>query len=288
MNAIVLAGGRGSRLMPLTENLPKPLLDVAGRPILDYVLSHLNFYSISRVVLSLGYKAEKIISRYASGEQPNYFCVTESTPLGTLGGVKFAERFLDDTFVVVSGDCLCNVDIEKMIDQHLNSRSLVTMAVTEVKDPRLYGVVSCDGQGKVISFHEKPRDAGFGKLVNMGIYVVNKSVLSKVPKGAKFDFSLDLFPMLLKERALGAYYHDGYWSDVGDIKSYLKANKYFVKNKFFVLRMGTDNEFYIVENGILFAKHIYGAVNGVSALIRYINREFCKFIFEIYFFAVEF
>ena len=233
MNAIILAGGKGSRLMPLTKDVPKPMLDVAGKPIIDYVLSHLFYYGINNVVFSLGYKASDVVNYCKPLLKDKFVCVVESSPLGTCGGVKLAENLLDDVFVVVSGDCMCNVDLSAMIGTHKRSGAEATIAVTKVSDPRLYGVTRVGDDGRVVDFHEKPNDDRFGNLVNMGVYVINKSALSGVPAGTMYDFSLNLFPKLIEKRTVFTYNHDGYWSDVGDFKSYFNANKYFINHTFY-------------------------------------------------------
>ncbi len=229
MNAIVLAGGFGTRLKPLTDACPKPMLRIANRPMLDYVVAQLYNYGIAEMVFTLGYLPEQVEEHASSYRGIKCNFSVEVEPLGTAGGVKAAEKYLDDVFVVISGDALSNIDLGKMLEQHLNSGAAVTMATTTVPNPRLYGVVRLDGDNRVVGFVEKPQTEEYGNLVNAGVYVVNKSVLDYVPRNVMFDFSRDLFPQLMESGELGAYLHNGYWCDIGDKESYYRAN-FFMKN----------------------------------------------------------
>ncbi len=225
MNAVILAGGFGSRLKPLTEETIKPMLTLANTPMIDYSVAHLADFGIRDYVFTLSYKPEQIID-WAIGYRDAvcHFSI-ETSPLGTLGGVKAAERFLDDTFVVLSGDALENVDLNTMLKKHKASGADVTMAVKRVEETHLYGVVETDSDGFITGFQEKPpKGEERSNLINLGVYIVDKRVLSKVPILTKFDFSKDLFPMLLKEGKIFTHFHDGYWCDIGDVKSYYKAN----------------------------------------------------------------
>lgn len=233
MNAIVLAGGFGSRLKPLTDNCPKPMLPLANRPMLDYVVAQLYHYGITDVTFTLGYKAEQVYTFCSRYNQITAHFSTEEQPLGTAGGVKNASEFLDDVFIVISGDALNNVNLSEMIEKHLSSANDVTMTVTSVDNPSLYGVVNINETDKVISFVEKPATREYGNLVNTGIYVINKSVLSYVPSGVSFDFARNLFPTLLQTNKVGAYLHNGYWCDIGDKQSYFKANFYVRSGGFY-------------------------------------------------------
>lgn len=228
MKAVILAGGRGSRLMPFTEDLPKPLLPVAGSPILDYVTAQLKHYCVEEEILTLGYKAQ-LICDYVSGYRGiKTRCRTENQPLGTCGSVKHAEKFLGDVFLVLSGDCISDIDLSAMADFHRASGAEVTMAVKEADDASQYGVVKSDDRGLVTRFYEKPGSNAYGNTVNLGVYVVDRKVLSLVPENTAFDFSKDLFPLLMERKTLYSYKHTGYWSDLGSIKSYYETNRLFL------------------------------------------------------------
>ena len=233
MNAIVLAGGFGSRLKPLTDECPKPMLPLANRPMLDYVIAQLYAHGITDITFTLGYKADMVKDFCLGYDEISAHFSTEDIPLGTAGGVKNASRFLDEVFIVVSGDALSNVNLTAMVEKHLSSGNDVTMAVTTVENPSLYGVVSVSEKDEVVTFVEKPATNEFGNLVNTGVYVINKEVLSFVPDGVSFDFARNLFPALLGGRKVGAYLHDGYWCDIGDKKSYFNANFYMRKGGFY-------------------------------------------------------
>ncbi len=224
MNAIILAGGFGSRLKPLTDTEPKPMLKLACVPMLDYVVSGLYAHYIKDMIFTLGYKGERVES-YAKGYRDvNARFTCEDTPLGTAGAVKKAENMLDEKFIVISGDGLSNIDLDGMIVRHYESGAEITMAVTSVKNPTLYGVVCTDFLDNVTGFYEKPSTLEYGNLVNTGVYIINKSVLELVPKNEFFDFSKNLFPYFVGSGKMKVFRHDGYWCDIGDKKSFYRAN----------------------------------------------------------------
>ena len=225
MNAVILAGGFGSRLKPLTDETIKPMLPLCNTPTIDYAVSHLRSFGVRDIVFTLAHKPEQIIEWAVGYSDTVCRFSIETHPLGTAGGVKAAEKFLDDTFIVASGDALENVDFASMLNKHVRSKSDLTMAVKHEKNTSLYGVVETDAWGTVTGFKEKP---AFGEststLINCGIYIINKSALKYVPKRTKFDFAKDLFPILLERGKMSVFIHDGYWCDIGDVKSYYKAN----------------------------------------------------------------
>lgn len=234
MNAVVLAGGLGSRLLPLTLNVPKPMLPLANVPMLDYSLAHLVSAGVTDIVFTLGHYSEQI-KEFCSG-YTGIDCkfIVEDSPLGTAGGVRAAGEFLDDTFIVLSGDAVEDIDFSALLHKHYTSGALVTMAVTKVDDPSLYGVVELDGYGSITGFCEKPKiGEAKSNLVNCGIYIIDKSVLQYIPRDVKYDFSRDLFPQILQMGKLSAYIHDGYWCDIGDHRSFYQANFYLSGGGFF-------------------------------------------------------
>lgn len=232
MNVIILSGGFGKRLAPLTDNCPKPMLTVANRPMLDYTFGQLRYYGLGDVTLTLAYKPEAI-TRWTDGYK-RFSChySIEDRPLGTAGGVKNAEKYLSNTFFVLSGDGLNNIDLNKMYEAHLKSGADVTMAITPSDTPQLYGVVE-HKNGLVRQFFEKPQGMIGTKWINTGVYIVNKYVLDYVPSGEMYDFSKDLFPLVLDKGSIGVYEHNGYWSDIGDFTSYFKANLDMLKGGFY-------------------------------------------------------
>ncbi len=270
MNAIVLAGGRGSRLMPLTSDIPKPALPVCGYPILDYVTAQLGYYGVRKIVYAAGYLPDVIRKRTEKYACAECVTVTEDKPLGTCGAVKNAVKLLGDCFFVLSGDCLSDINLFEMAALHKRSGALATIAVKPSDAPFRYGVVKTDNSGKVRSFLEKPQNAEKGSLVNLGTYVVDKRALDFVPEGEFFDFSRDLFPVLMKNGALAAYRHDGYWSDLGDIKSYYEANRKFRGGFFYPLpikeEMKKSGSNVISENSLVLGKTEESVVCGGSVV----------------------
>ncbi|WP_366922817.1 NTP transferase domain-containing protein [Metallumcola ferriviriculae] len=227
MQGIVMAGGAGSRLRPLTCDLPKPLVPLVNRPVMSYALDLLRELGIKDVGVTLQYLPDKIRYYYGSGDglglNMHYF--VEETPLGTAGSVKNAEDFLQDTFVVISGDALTDFDLRPAIRFHREKKALATLVLTRVSVPLEYGVVITDNKGRVRKFYEKPGWSDvFSDNINTGIYILEPEVLSYIPKEKFFDFSKDLFPMLL-ENGLGMYGFslDGYWCDIGDLNQYREA-----------------------------------------------------------------
>lgn len=228
MKAIIMAGGRGTRLMPLTSDTPKPLVPILNKPILYYILKLLYKYNITQVGITLGYLPEKIKSYFGNGAafgmDISYFI--EKEPLGTAGGVKNAESFLDEDFIVLSGDAFTDIDLSKLIDFHYEHQSLVTIASKEVENPSNFGVIIPDATGKIVNFQEKP-EKPLSNLANMGIYVVDKRVLSLIPVGFQ-DFAKDIFPKMLGN--IYTMKTDCYWSDIGTLTSYYATNYFVASN----------------------------------------------------------
>lgn len=223
MKAIILAGGYGTRLRPLTNSIPKPMVPIVDKPVLEYIVNHLKKHGIKDIAMTLGYKSDNIVNYFGDGNKwgLNIRYYIENKPLGTAGAVRNAEEFIDDTFLVMSGDALTNVDITRMLSFHKRRHALATMSVKRVDNPDGFGVVKTDKNGRVKSFIEKPKVALDNK-VNMGIYIMEKEVLKYIPEGEKYDFSLDLFPRILDH--MYAYSSDCYWSDIGTLSSYYLTN----------------------------------------------------------------
>ena len=272
MNAIVLAGGKGSRLMPLTSYLAKPMLTVASVPMLDYVTSQLAYYNLKNVVYAVAYKKEQIISRAKGYENIKSEFSIDDVPLGTAGSVKKALPLLSDTFVVVSGDCLNDIDLSALIKAHSKSNNDVTIAVVEREDTRKYGVVKLDKFNQVISLIEKPQTNEYGNLINAGVYVVNKRIFNDFDDGM-LDFAKDVFPILVQKGKIGAYFNKGFWTDIGAVEDYYQANFYMKDRTFFPLVKNGDEKCE-KRNGNLISKSasIYGttknSIVGANATIQ--------------------
>ena len=202
MKAMILAAGKGTRLKPLTSVIPKPLAPVAGKPIIEHIFEllaangfeevHVNVHHLARVILGL-YGETTVVS-----EMPVHFS-REERLAGTAGGVKrLADRF-DDTFVVIMGDALTDVDLRELVAFHKERKALATLALMRVKDTSQYGVVELDGQQNIVGFQEKPvLEEASSNLANTGIYVLEPKALDYVPERTFFDFANDVFPRLLE------------------------------------------------------------------------------------------
>ena len=228
MKAIIMAGGAGSRLRPLTCGRPKPIVPIMNKPVMGHIIELLKKNGITEIGVTLQYLPEKIENMFGDGSEygvhMEYFI--EDSPLGTAGSVKNAEEFLDDTFVVISGDALTDIDLTKAINFHKSKNTLCTLILKEVAVPLEYGIVVTDDNGKITRFLEKPSwGEVFSNLANTGIYILEPKALSYFEKNKKFDFSQDLFPLLMSEgNDLYGYTTDEYWCDVGDIGSYIQSH----------------------------------------------------------------
>ena len=228
MKAVVMAGGEGTRLRPLTSNRPKPLVPILGKPIAQHIVEHLARAGVTEIVMTLYYLAEEIQNYFGDGSdygvKLHYFI--EETPLGTAGAVKMAEDVLGDgTFLIVSGDALTDLDVEKTTAWHRKKESEATLVLSSVSDPREFGVVIAGEDGRIQRFLEKPSwSEVFSDTVNTGMYVLEPSVFALMERGKSYDWSQDIFPKLLdQQRALYGYVMDDYWCDVGSHDQYRQA-----------------------------------------------------------------
>ncbi|NLC17297.1 MAG: NDP-sugar synthase [Clostridiales bacterium] len=227
IKAIIMAGGKGTRLMPLTKNLPKPLMPVLAKPVIFYIIELLLSYNIDKIALTLMHMPKKIIDAVSKHFPMSFNYFIERKALGTAGSVKAAQGWLNEKpFIVISGDALTNLDLAKIYDAHLKSDADITMAVKEVENPSLYGVVKTDEYGYVAEFVEKPQKKEIlSNLINCGIYIINPDVLDFIPKDTAFDFARDLFPIILNQgKRIFTHRIDKYWCDIGSIEEYFKAN----------------------------------------------------------------
>jgi mannose-1-phosphate guanylyltransferase len=228
MRAVVLVGGFGTRLRPLTLTRPKQMLPIVDRPMLEHVLSHLAGHGIDDVVLSMGYKPDRFTDRYPSGTCAGvalHYAV-EPEPLDTAGAVRFAalDAGIDSRFVVVNGDVLTDLDVTALIAFHEEHGAEGTIALHKVEDPSAFGVVPTDGDGKVQAFVEKPpRDEAPTDLINAGTYVLEPSVLDRIDSGRKVSIEREVFPAMVADGTLYAMPGDTYWIDTGTPALYLRA-----------------------------------------------------------------
>lgn len=230
MKAMVLAAGKGTRLMPLTSEVPKPLAPVAGKPIMEYTFELLAQAGVDEAHVNICYLADVILEHYGQEAWINGMTVEfsrEERLMGTAGGVgRLADRF-GETFVVIMGDALTDVDLEEVVAFHKQKGALATLALMRVDDTSRYGVVELDREGNVMDFQEKPRPQdAISDLANTGIYVLEPEVLDYVPRDAFSDFAEDVFPRLLAAGVkFVGYEGEFYWSDVGTLEAYREAQR---------------------------------------------------------------
>lgn len=225
----MLVGGFGTRLRPLTSTTPKPMLPVGHRPIIEHVVHHLAAHGVDEVVLSLGFAPEVFIDAYPDDECLGVRLVyaVEPEPLDTAGAIGFAARHagIDDTFVVVNGDVLSDVDITELVRFHRERGAEGTIHLHAVDDPSAFGVVTVDGRGKVEAFIEKPpRDEAPANTINGGTYVLEPSVLGRIATDRKVSIEREVFPAMVADGTLYAIELDGYWLDTGRPDQYIDAN----------------------------------------------------------------
>jgi len=229
MRVMIMAAGKGTRLRPLTDLVPKPMAPIVNRPALYHILRLLGRHGFRKVVINLHHLPEAITGYFGGaawmGMEVTYSLEPEL--LGTAGGVKNNADFLGgDTFLVMSGDALTDIDLTGLVAAHRRRGSIATLAVKEVADPSLYGVVVVDDDDRVVGFQEKPaREEARSRLCNCGIYVFEPEILSHIPSGQFDDFGSRLFPDLLRQRIpFHAETVAGYWSDVGNLGEYVRGN----------------------------------------------------------------
>lgn len=244
MKAIIMAGGGGSRLRPLTCGRPKPMVPVLNRPIMTHIVDLLKNHGFADIGVTLQYQPEAIRDHFGNGADcgVNFRYFVEETPLGTAGSVKNAAGFLDETFLVISGDALTDLELSRAVEFHKAQGALATLVLTRVDCPLEYGVVITSEDGRVTQFLEKP---GWGEVfsdtVNTGIYVLEPEVLDYFAPGQVFDFSKDLFPLLLREKKpLFGLVLPGYWCDIGNLQQYLEAHYDALSGKVKMNMPGTE------------------------------------------------
>jgi mannose-1-phosphate guanylyltransferase / phosphomannomutase len=229
MKAVIMAGGEGTRLRPQTSNLPKPMLPLVGRPMMEHIVSLLRRHGITDIVVTVAFLPNAIRSYFGDGSELGVRMVyaEEESPLGTAGSVRNARDELHERFLVISGDVLTDIDLTSVIAFHDKNQALATIALSAVENPLEFGIVITREDGSVERFLEKP---GWGQVfsdtINTGIYVLEPEIFDAIPEGRSVDFSSEVFPGVLKDGApiFGAV-ADGYWEDVGTTAAYLKAHE---------------------------------------------------------------
>jgi mannose-1-phosphate guanylyltransferase len=236
MKGLILAGGKGTRLRPLTINTPKPVVPVANSPFLLYQIDLMRTAGIEEIILSLSYQPRKIEDLLKDGSDYGIWIryAVEGTPLGTGGAFKNAEEHIDSTTVVFNGDVLTSIDLSAVIARHRERKAVATLVLTAVDNPSAYGLVETDGDGWVRRFIEKPGpDEITCNTINAGIYVLEPSVLRYMPKGEPYSFERGLFPTLLEHKeAVLSFVLDKYWIDIGTPQKYLEVHHDILSHKF--------------------------------------------------------
>ena len=239
MQALILAGGKGTRLRPLTVYTPKPIVPVMNRPFLLYQIEILAKAGIEDIILSLSYQPDKIADLLGDGSDfgVNLRYLTEPSPMGTGGAYRYAAETLREAVVVLNGDILTDIDISALIDFHRSKSASATLALATVEDPTAYGLVETGKDQEVLRFLEKPKAetvvSGSVNTVNAGIYVLEPVILNLIPEGEARSFEYDVFPAIL-DKKLPFYGHimtDTYWRDLGNPKSYLEAHHDFFNGR---------------------------------------------------------
>lgn len=248
-----MAGGFGTRLRPLTCNLPKPMAPMANRPMMHHIVNLLKQLGIREILSLLYYQPESITGYFGNGSafDIEMFYVQSEADFGTAGSVRNASEFLDERFVVISGDVLTDIDLQKAIEFHEEKGAKATLVLTRVPDPLAFGVVMTNDDGKITRFLEKPQwGEVFSDTINTGIYILEPEVLDLIPYKQDFDFSKDLFPLMLEQNmGLYGYIGEGYWRDVGNLDEYQQAHLDILNGEVRVEIPGTDqNNVFVGED----------------------------------------
>jgi mannose-1-phosphate guanylyltransferase len=241
MRIVILSGGEGTRLRPLTLEMPKVMVPVLNQPLLEHTILHLKDEGISDFILSLGHSFPVVQAYFGDGRRlgVNVGYTVEKTPLGTAGGVGKSRPVLKGTFGVLNGDIFCSFDLQEMLSFHHKAGAMLTIALIHVADPSMYGVVETVDGGRVVKFAEKPAPGeATTDLINAGMYIMEPEVLKYIPYDKRYSFEHELFPLLLKrgERVFG-YLSSSYWMDIGTPYKYLKLHHDLLGNN---LKMDDD------------------------------------------------
>ncbi len=296
MKAVIMAGGEGTRLRPQTSNLPKPMLPLVGRPMMEHIVSLLRRHGITDIVVTVAFLPNAIRSYFGDGSELGVRMVyaTEETPLGTAGSVRNAMEQLTERFLVISGDVLTDIDLTEIVAFHEKNDALATIALSAVENPLEFGIVITREDGTIERFLEKP---GWGQVfsdtINTGIYVLEPEIFERIPAGRSVDFSGEVFPAALEDGGpLYGYVADGYWEDVGTTAAYLKAHEDILDGKVetevsgFELRPGVwvgkgssidplariESPVFIAENCTVDAGAVLGAYTTLGANTRVAER----------------
>ncbi|CAN5453054.1 hypothetical protein BH20ACI1_BH20ACI1_10050 [soil metagenome] len=267
MQALILAGGKGTRLRPLTVYTPKPVVPLINRPFLLYQIEILQRAHIKDITLSLSYQPDKIKQQlgYTLDNGVNLRYITEPSPMGTGGAYKYAAEQIRETTVVFNGDILTDANISEIVKFHKEKKAQATIVLTPVENPSAYGLVETDEQNRVLRFLEKPKPEELKDLttknINAGIYILEPEVLDIIPEGENYSFEYGVFPDLLKhQKTFYAYIlKDKYWRDIGNPDSYLNAHHDFLNNQIKGFKIKRQNDSEIATAAFIDKNSVIGA-----------------------------
>jgi len=236
VKAVIIAGGFGTRLRPLSCTRPKHLFLIGGKPLLDWTLERLSRHNVDEVVLAVNYLAEAFVKHYGKTacEMKVSYC-TEPQPLGTGGCVKNAETIIghDEPFLLLNGDVLSKIDYSKLVTEHQRNGGMATIALHRVRDPSRYGVVELVGRNRIRRFVEKPgRKKAPSNLINAGVYVLSPGIFNYISSGRRVSIEREVFPALARDGRLFGYRFEGQWIDVGEPSDFLKGNRLLLDSEF--------------------------------------------------------
>ncbi len=240
MKAMIMAAGFGTRLLPLTADTPKPMLPIGGKPLMEHIINLLREHGFTEIIANLHHLPDKIRDYFGDGSRfgVKLFYSPETELLGTAGGVRRCSWFLDETFLVISGDALTNIDLTAFYEYHIRKGALATIALKKVQEVSQYGVVITDNEGLINQFQEKPKpEEALSDLANTGIYIFEPEIFKLIPEREMFDFGKQLFPLLVnQQQKFYGWKTKSYWCDIGSIDTYYQSQKDWQKR---LIRAGT-------------------------------------------------
>ena len=226
--AVIMVGGKGTRLRPLTNNCPKPILPILDKPCTEYFIDALADAGMEEVIMACGYRSQQVRDALGDGSKQGIKVTYsyEDHPLGTGGALKLIEDKLDDVFIAINGDNFMDIDFKAIAKEHFDSGADVTISLSTTDNPCEVGIVRLDDTGRILEFKEKPKpEEVFSNILNTGVYVVNRDVLKFIPDDTMYDFSKELFPLLMeKGYRIQGFKEKGHWMDIGRPKDFLGAN----------------------------------------------------------------
>lgn len=228
MKAMILAAGVGSRLDPLTRNVPKPMVPIVNRPVMEHIVELLKRHGFTEIMVNLYYLGDQIESYFGDGSRwgVRIHYSKEDRLWGDAGSVKRCEHFFDDTFIVIGGDDITDLDLTRLVRYHREKRAIATIALSLVDDPSEYGIALLNERGRITRFLEKPRgEVIFSNAANTGIYVFEPEIFDLIPRGVTYGFGANLLPLLLEQRRpFYGFLTSSYWKDVGNLRTYQQTH----------------------------------------------------------------